>query len=459
MGSVQPSSSVQFGLVIRMVYNYPQDSSRSPIPLYRAYSGESASKKSRDVIKAFVDQTNQSSLRKILISQKRSENMKMGKSFTHRIKRSAHSAQEKEQVSLVVAGGSVAAAAQPPLQPEVIQYKRAHTSTLATSSASAGSQPSHHHPKPTSSTSFMDTIHAGQGPNLPQVEKIRPSTKVTSTPSAVSQARKKSDEGFYAMGEKMGAVLLESRSFIYSDIPEAVEALKESLVKGGEALFDIDDLLVDGGSIEDPEQLKTMVDYVRLVHDILLQASKSPSAAGLPVRRLMWISPGGRLTTGLKALENALLEKGESEKTKGSEGKRPLDTTVDQIATTHQESILPGSAPPIKKQKSAHSNDFPESEVFDNMTMDPKETPPHIEDKKMSTTEVAQGKTPSEASFPESGNAETLEARVERDLQLLMKKASNFIDPADVSTIYPSCFSQYKKPASSSIIVNYCNQG
>ena len=141
-----------------MVYNYPQDSSRSPIPLYRAYSGESASKKSRDVIKAFVDQTNQSSLRKILISQKRSENMKMGKSFSHRIKKSAHSAREVELVSLVVAGGNVAAAPQPPLQSQPIQYKRAHTSTLATSSTSAGPRSSLHPPKPPPSVSTMDTV-------------------------------------------------------------------------------------------------------------------------------------------------------------------------------------------------------------------------------------------------------------------------------------------------------------
>ena len=84
---VPSRGSVQFGLENRMVFNYPRDSSRSPIPLYRAYSGESESKKTRDVIKAFVDQTNQSSLRKILISQKRSENMKMGKSFTYKIKK------------------------------------------------------------------------------------------------------------------------------------------------------------------------------------------------------------------------------------------------------------------------------------------------------------------------------------------------------------------------------------
>lgn len=421
-----------------MVYNYPQDSSRSPIPLYRAYSGESASKKSRDVIKAFVDQTNQSSLRKILISQKRSENMKMGKSFSHRIKKSAHSAREAEQVSLVVAGGSVAVAAQPPLQPLLIQYKRAHTSTSATSSASAGTQPSHHPPKPNTYISAMDTIHAGQGPNLPQVEKIQPSTKATSTPSPISQTGKKSEEGFYAMGQKMGSALLEARSFIYSDIPKAVDALKQGLIKGGEALFDIDELLVDGGSIEEPRQMGSMITYVRLVHDILLQASECPPA-GLQMRRLMWISPGGRLTTALKALENQLVQKTEGvepEKTKGSEGKRPLDTTLDKIAASHQESILQGSAPPEKTRRwlSTHSNDFPESEVFNDMVMDPKEASPSGKDQHLPDTGEVREKTPSEASVPVSGSGETLDSRVERDMQLLMKKASNFIDPFDVSS-------------------------
>ena len=409
-----------------MVYNYPQDSSRSPIPLYRAYSGESASKKSRDVIKAFVDQTNQSSLRKILISQKRSENMKMGKSFSHRIKKSAHSAREVELVSLVVAGGNVAAAPQPPLQSQPIQYKRAHTSTLATSSTSAGPRNSLHPPKPPPSVSTMDTIHASQ-----------PSIKATSTSSPISQAGKKSEEGFYAMGQEMGSTLLEARSFIYSDIPKTVGALKQGLIKGGETLFDIDELLVDGGSVEEPGQMRALITYVRLVHDILLQASEVPPA-GLQMRKLTWISPGGRLTTALKALENQLAQKlagVEPEKVKGREGKRSLDMTVDQIETTHQESILDESAPPpkLRRSLSTHSNDFPETEAFNSMVMDPKATPP-TKDQQPPITEEVHKKTPSDASVPGGGSGETSEPNAEKDMRLLMKKASNFIDPFDVST-------------------------
>ena len=110
--------------------------------------------------------------------------MKMGKSFSHRIKKSAHSAREVELVSLVVAGGNVAAAPQPPLQSQPIQYKRAHTSTLATSSTSAGPRNSLQPPKPPPSVSTMDTFHASQ-----------PSIKATSTSSPISQAGKKSEEG------------------------------------------------------------------------------------------------------------------------------------------------------------------------------------------------------------------------------------------------------------------------
>ena len=411
-----------------MVFNYPLDSSRSPIPLYRAYRGESASKQTRDIIKAFVDQTNQSSLRKILISQKRSENLKMGKSFCHRIKKSTRSAGEVAQISLVAAGGGPGVTAQPSLQPQHSQYKKAHTSTPATSAVSTGSQPTHHPRKPTPSTSAMDTNHDVQG--VPQVEKIQPSA----------------EKGFYVMGEKMGSVLLEARSFIYSDIPKFIDVLKQGLVKGGEALFDTDDLLVGGGSIEGPGEMKSMIAYVRLIHDILLQASDSPPPT-LPIRRAMWMTPGGRLTLALKALENHLVQKMEGvepEKTKGSEGKRLLDTALDQIATSHQESILQGSPPPPKTRRTAstHSNDFPESEVFNDLVMDPKEASALVGNQHSPTTEKVQEKTPapetpaSETSVSGSGGGETMESKVERDMQLLMKKASNFIDPLDVSTAH-----------------------
>lgn len=436
--SVVSSGSVQFGLVIRMVYNYPQDSSRSPIPLYRAYSGESASKKSRDVMKAFVDQTNQSSLRKILISQKRSENMKMGKSFSHRMKKSAHSAREVGQVSLVVAGGRTAAAAQPPLQPQLIEYKRVHSSAPTASSASAGSQLSHHPPKPSLSISAMDTIHVDQGPTLPLVEKIQPSAKAVSTSLSISQIGKKSEEGIFVMGQKMGSVLLEARSFIYSNIPAAVDALKQGLIKGGEALLDIDELVVEGGSVEEPGQMGSMITYVRLVHDILIQASQSPPAS-LQIRRLMWITPGGRLTNTLKSLENLLAQKMagvEPEKIIGREGKRSLDVAMNHIETNHQGIILDESAPPAKLHRSlsTQSNDFPEAEVFDDMVVDPKEASPPTKDQHLPPAEEVHEKTPPEASVLGGGSGETLESKVEKDMQLLMKKASNFIDPFDVST-------------------------
>ena len=80
--------------------------------------------------------------------------------------------------------------------------------------------------------------------------------------------------------------------------------------------------MVEGGSVEEPGQMGSMITYVRLVHDILIQASQSPPAS-LQIRRLMWITPGGRLTNTLKSLENLLAQKMagvEPEKIIGREG-------------------------------------------------------------------------------------------------------------------------------------------
>ena len=390
-----------------MVFNYPKDSSRSPIPLYRAYRGESKSKKTRDIIKAFVDQTNQSSLRRILISQKRSENMKMGKSFSHKIKKPTPCVGEEEQISLVASAASPGACAQPSLQPAVDQYKRGYTSAPSTSVISAGPRSTLHHqpPKSSPSSSAMDTNNVGQG-------------------------------GFHVKGEKMGSVLVEARSFIYSDIPKAVDMLKEGLVRGGDALFDVDDVLVAGGSIGDPKQIASMVQYVRMVHDILLEVSKCPPPS-LQMRRLTWIGPGGRLTTGLKALENQLVGRmggGETEKPKESSGKRSLE---DQHVTPHQEINPVDSTPPAKisRRSSTQLPDFPETDIFDTIAMDQKEAlvadgeqvPPP-------TVKVKENTSTAEGPVSGSGSGESSESKVDRDIQLLMKKASNFIDPFDVST-------------------------
>lgn len=393
-----------------MDFNFPKDSSRSPIALYRAYRGESKSKKTRDIIKAFVDQTNQSSLRKILISQKRSENMKMGKSFSHKIKKPMPRVGEEEQTSLVASAASLGASAQPSLQPAADQYKRVYTSAPSTSFISAGPRSTLHHqpPKSSPSSSAMDTNNVVQG-------------------------------GFHVKGEKMGSVLVEARSFIYSDIPKAVDMLKEGLERGGDALFDMDDVLVGGGSIEDPKQIASMVQYVRMVHDILVVVSKCPPPS-LQMRRVTWIAPGGRLTMGLKTLENQLVGRmggGETEKPKEGTGKRSLDSLEDQHASAHQEINPVDSTPPAKipRRSSTQLSDFPETDIFDTIAMDQKEAvvadgeqvPPP-------TVKVKENTPTTEGPVSGSGSGESSESKADRDIQLLMKKASSFIDPFDVST-------------------------
>ena len=159
------------------------------------------------------------------------------------------------------------------------------------------------------------------------------------------------------------------------------------------------------------------------------------------MRRLTWIGPGGRLTTGLKALENQLVGRmggGETEKPKESSGKRSLDSLEDQHVAPHQEINPVDSTPPAKipRRSSIQLPDFPESDIFDTIVMDQKEAlvadgeqvPPP-------TVKVKENTSTAEGHVSGSGSGESSESKVDRDIQLLMKKASNFIDPFDVSTI------------------------